>query len=121
MDIKNEIPEWLWADEYGDTLVLRLLEPIDMAWHEENERKKEKKKKKAKRAKVSADEKVKRDEDRLTEARQATVQRRASQGSQGSQGLPAKRPAASVGFCMLSICHALGFTLVIFLFIHNEG
>ena len=82
LDIRNEIPEWLWADEYGD-IVLRLLEPIDMAWHEETERKKEENK--AKRAKVTADKKVKREEDRLAKARQATVQRRASQGSQGFQ------------------------------------
>jgi hypothetical protein len=82
-DIKNEIPEWLWEDEYGDIL-LKLLEPIDLAWHEEAERKREENK--VKRAKVSADKKVKREEDRLANARQATVQRRASQVSQGSQG-----------------------------------
>ena len=81
-DIKNEVPEWLWADEYGET-VLKLLEPIDSAWQDENERKKEESK--AKRAKASADKKVKREEDRLVKARQVTVQRRASQGVPGSQ------------------------------------
>jgi ribosomal protein L27 len=81
-DIKKEVPEWLWADEYGAT-ILRLLEPIDSAWHDENERKKEENK--AKRAKASADKKVKREEDRLVKARQVTVQRRASQVVPGSQ------------------------------------
>ena len=38
-NIKKEIPEWIWADEYGET-ILKLLEPIDRSWHEENERKK---------------------------------------------------------------------------------
>ena len=73
-DIKNEVPEWLWADDYGD-VVLKLLEPIDSAWHEENERKKMENK--AKRAKISADKKVKREEDRLEKSRQATEERRA--------------------------------------------
>lgn len=81
-DIKNEVPEWLWVDEYGEA-VLKLLEPIDAAWHEENERKKTENK--AKRAKVSADKRVKREEDRLVKARQATVQRRASQDVHGPQ------------------------------------
>jgi hypothetical protein len=66
-DIKNEVPEWPWADEYGD-IVLKLLEAIDSAWHEENERKKVEKK--AKRAKISAGNKVKREGDRLDTAQQ---------------------------------------------------
>jgi hypothetical protein len=78
-DIKNEVPEWLWADEYGDA-ILQLLEPIDLAWHEESERTKAEKK--AKRAKISAERKVKRDEDRLAKARQATAQRRTALSAQ---------------------------------------
>jgi hypothetical protein len=102
-DIQREIPEWLWTDEYGD-IILRLLEPIDLAWHEETERKKEENK--AKRAKVTADKKVKREEDRLAKARQATVQRRASQleGSQGSQGAqPGLQQHQSVFSCFPSV------------------
>ena len=77
-DIKDEVPEWLWVDEYGDA-VLKLLEPIDSEWYEENEKKKEAKK--AKKAKTTADNKVKREEDRLVKSQQATLgrtQRRAS-------------------------------------------
>jgi len=36
-DIKEEIPEWLWADKHsGD--ILKALEPIDLAWEEDNAR-----------------------------------------------------------------------------------
>jgi len=77
-DIKKEIPEWIWADEYGDA-VLKLLEPIDTSWREENDRKKAENK--AKRAKVSAEKKAIRDEERLAKAREATVQRRAASTS----------------------------------------
>ena len=38
-ELKEELPEWIWADEYGKS-VLKLLEPIDRLWHEENEQKK---------------------------------------------------------------------------------
>lgn len=38
-DIKAEILEWIWADEYGEA-ILKVLEPIDQLWHEENEQKK---------------------------------------------------------------------------------
>ena len=85
LDIKDEVPEWLWVDEYGD-LVLKLLEPIDSEWYEENEKKKEDKK--AKKAKTTADKKVKREGNRLEKSRQATVertQRRASLTTQTTQ------------------------------------
>jgi hypothetical protein len=78
-DIKNEVPEWLWADEHGDA-ILKLLEPIDLAWHEEGERKKVEKK--AKRAKISAERKVKWEEDRLAKAQKATAQRKAALSAQ---------------------------------------
>ena len=81
-DIKNKVPEWLWVDEYGKA-VLKLLEPINAAWHEENKHKKAENKVKC--AKVSADKKVKQEEDRLVKAQQATVQCRASQGVHGPQ------------------------------------
>jgi hypothetical protein len=74
-DINKQIPEWIWADEYGDA-VLELLEPIDRSWHEENEQKKAENK--AKRAKVSAEKKAIRDEERLAKAREATAQRQAT-------------------------------------------
>lgn len=81
-DIKDEVPEWLWVDEYGD-VVLKLLEPIDSEWYKENEKQKEDKK--AKRAKTTADKKVKREEDRLEKSRQATLERRASLTTQTTQ------------------------------------
>jgi hypothetical protein len=65
-DIKKEIPEWGWVSQYGETL-LKLLEPIDSAWHEDNERKKEEKK--SKQAKQSAERKAQREENRLIQAR----------------------------------------------------
>ncbi|KAI9451132.1 hypothetical protein F5148DRAFT_1152557 [Russula earlei] len=51
-DIKEEILEWIWADEYGEA-VLKLLEPIDQLWCKENEQ--EKAENKAKQSKVSAE------------------------------------------------------------------
>jgi hypothetical protein len=74
-DIQERIPEWGWADEYGEE-ILKLLEPIDNAWHEENERKKAENK--VKRAQLSEENRIKRNEERLLQARQATVQRRAA-------------------------------------------
>jgi hypothetical protein len=38
-DIKEEIPDWIWADEYGNA-ILKLLKPIDRLWHEDHERQK---------------------------------------------------------------------------------
>ena len=70
-DIKEKIPDWIWAEEYGEA-VLKLLEPIDQSWREENERKKAENK--AKRAKVSAEKKAIRDEERLAKVRESTVQ-----------------------------------------------
>ena len=72
-DIKNEMPEWIWVDEYGEA-VLKLLEPIDQSWREEIEQKKAENK--AKRAKTSAEKKAIRDEERLAKARESTAQRR---------------------------------------------
>jgi hypothetical protein len=77
-DIKEEIPKWIWANEYGD-IVLKLLEPINRAWHEENKQKKAENK--AKQAKVSAEKKVICDEARLAKARETTVQHRAASTS----------------------------------------
>ena len=51
-DIKKEIPDWIWADEYAEA-ILGLLEPIDREWHEEKERLK--RDEKAKKAKASAE------------------------------------------------------------------
>ena len=97
-DIKDEVPEWLWVDEYGD-LVLKLLEPIDSEWYEENEKKKEDKK--AKKAKITADKKVKREHDRLEKSRQATVSRtqhRASLTTQTTQAYPGPSTQAYVAY-----------------------
>jgi hypothetical protein len=80
-DIKNEIPEWQWADEYGEE-VLTLLAPIDVAWHEEN--KQMKAENKAKRARVSAENKAKRYEIQLAQLRQATAKRRAEAAAAAS-------------------------------------
>jgi hypothetical protein len=80
-DIKNEIPEWQWADEYGEE-VLTLLAPIDVAWHEENEQMKAENK--AKRARVSAENKAKRYEIQLAQSRQATAKRRAEAAAAAS-------------------------------------
>ena len=52
--IKGQIPDWVWADEYGEA-VLRLLEPIDSAWKAETTAKA--KENRAKKAKVKAEAK----------------------------------------------------------------
>jgi hypothetical protein len=39
-DIKQEIPDWDWGDEYALSVLDRRLAPIDDAWVEESERKK---------------------------------------------------------------------------------
>lgn len=75
IDVKEEIPEWIWIDEYGEA-VLKLLEPIDRSWHEENEQTKAANK--AKCAKVSAENKAIRDEARLAKARETTSRCRAA-------------------------------------------
>jgi superfamily II DNA/RNA helicase len=54
-DIKNDTPDWVWMDEYGDE-VLQLLAPIDKAYHEENE--KQKTEARAKKAKVTVEKRI---------------------------------------------------------------
>jgi hypothetical protein len=77
-DIKEEAPEWGWVDEYGDE-ILKLLQPIDQAWHKENEKKKAENK--AKHARVTEENRVRRYEERLASARQETARRRAAAAS----------------------------------------
>ncbi|KAI9512673.1 P-loop containing nucleoside triphosphate hydrolase protein [Russula earlei] len=91
-DIKEGIPEWIWADEYGEA-VLKLLEPIDRSWCKENEQKKAENK--AKRSKVSAERKSIRDEERLAKARASTAQRRVASSSHPAlrQVYPALSPS----------------------------
>jgi hypothetical protein len=74
IDIKEELPKWIWADKYGE-VVLKLLEPIDRSWHEENERTKAANK--AKHVKVSVDNKAIRDEACLAKAQEIASQCRA--------------------------------------------
>jgi hypothetical protein len=75
-DIKEHIPDWVWADKYGQS-VLDLLAPIDTTWIEESVQKKAENK--AKRARISAEKKALRDENALAVARQATADRRAAE------------------------------------------
>jgi hypothetical protein len=73
-DIKKEIPEWIWADEYAEA-ILGLLGPIDREWHEEKERLK--RDEKAKKAKATAESKEQRYQERLARKREETAQRKA--------------------------------------------
>jgi hypothetical protein len=54
-DIKQEIPDWGWADEYAQSVLDRLA-PIDDAWVEESERKKAENR--AKRTRISTEKKA---------------------------------------------------------------
>ena len=73
-DIKEEIPEWDRADEYGEE-VLRLLQPLDASWNEENERRKSERKEE--RARVNKENRIKRYEEYLLHKRQETAHRKA--------------------------------------------
>ena len=73
-DIKEEIPEWDRADEYGEE-VLRLLQPLDASWHEENERRKSERKEE--RARINKENRIKRYEEYLLRKRQETAHRKA--------------------------------------------
>ena len=57
--IKEEIPGWILAKQYGED-VLKVLEPIDNGWIEETEQRKEENR--AKQAKQSAKNKICREE-----------------------------------------------------------
>jgi superfamily II DNA/RNA helicase len=64
-DIKEELLDWIWVDEYGNE-ALQVLVPIDAAWNEENER--EKAERKAKKARVTKENQKKRYEERLAQS-----------------------------------------------------
>ena len=66
-DIKEDMSDWLWADEYAEE-VLQILTPIDRAWHEENER--QKAEKRAKKAKHTSERQKVQYEEGLAKARQ---------------------------------------------------
>jgi len=80
--IKEEIPGWFLADEYGGA-VIKVLEPIDKGWVEENEQRREENR--AKRAKRSAENKIRRDENARVARRRASDERKTAQQASVSQ------------------------------------
>jgi hypothetical protein len=91
--IKEEIPGWILADQYGEDII-KVLEPIDRGWIEENEQRKEENR--AKRAKQTTENKIRREENARAARRQASDERRAaSQHLQSSAISPTSQPLHS--------------------------
>ena len=68
-------PGLILADQYGEDII-KVLEPIDKGWIEENEQRKEENR--AKRAKQTAENKIRREENARAARRQASDERRAA-------------------------------------------
>jgi hypothetical protein len=82
--IKEELPGWILADRYGED-VLGVLEPIDKAWAEESEQRKEENR--TKRVKRTAENKILREENARVARRRASDERAAAVQASASQSL----------------------------------
>ena len=87
--IKEEIPGWILAKQYGED-VLKVLEPIDKGWIEETKQRKEENR--AKRAKQSAENKIRCEENACAARCQASDKQKATEQVFASQPLQPYTP-----------------------------